>query len=329
MKNILNKALVALVTLTAASQLQAWTYEFTNHTPHVVAVGMRYRGINEPLEVRTIQPQEMQRFRPGDPGISEWKRGFVVEKFYYIKNPTVKITDANKQNVPWREFQVTFIPSESYKHAIELAEAVGKTSEELGKTGAKAAAAYMTGGGSLAAEGISKAIAGKSSSASSDAKAAEKAAEDAAKEATAKATKLAAAKEAAQNARAEADAAKKSADKAQQTLAADLTNQAKQAEDKAARAKAASAAAKAQELTAQANAAQTAKIAADEKALNANKLALSKAKGDVAEVIGQGNYGLSGLLQSIGKVAARSMAASRHMDIVEDEEGKITFISLL
>ncbi len=329
MKNILNKALVALVTLTAGSQLQAWTYEFTNHTPHVVAVGMRYRGINEPLEVRTIKPHEMQRFRPGDPGISDWKRGFVVEKFYYIKNPTVAITDANKLNVPWREFQVTFVPSESYKHAIELAEAIGTTSEELGKTGAKAAAAYMTGGGSLAAEGISKAVAGTSSSASADAKAAERAAEAAANDVTAKAKKLASAKEAAQKARTEADAAKASADKAQQALAADLSNTAKQTAEKAAKAKAASATAKAQQLTAEANAAQTAKIAADEKALKADKLALSKAKGEVAAVVGKGSYGLSGLLKSIGQVAARTMAASRHMDIVEDEEGRITFISLL
>ncbi len=296
MKNILNKALVALITLTAGPQLQAWTYEFSNHTPHTIAVSMRYRGINEPREFRVIAPNEMKRFRPGDPGISEWKRGFVVDRFDYIKNPTSPITDANKENVPWRGFQVTFIPSESYKYALELAESVGTTSEAIGTVTAKAIGAYMTAGASVAAEAAAKAAKAAVAAANAkDATAANKAANDAIIAAEG-ATKAAAKSRAAANdALAKAKAAKAAEKALAEKVAADAEAKATQAESDAAAAKAAAA----------------------------------NAKGAAASTVGGGSFGLAGLLKSIGQVAARSMAASRHMDIVEDEDGKITFISLL
>jgi len=299
MKNYLYKALSTMFLFSAGTQLYAWTYEFTNHTSHVIAIGMRYQGVNEPLEVRVIKPQEMKRFRPGDPDISEWKRGFVVDKFYYIKNPTLPITDANKLNIPWREFKPTFVPSESYELAIELAEAVGKTTEAAGVTAAKAIGAYMTGGASVAAEAAAKAAeAATAASKAKDAKAAAKASADA---------------------QVAAEAAEKLAQRA--------VNESIKADAKAKVSRATNAATAAADATAAANAnAEATKAEADAAAA---KAAAYKAQGAAATAIGSGSYGLSGLLKSVGKVAARSMAASRHFDIVEDEKGNINIITLL
>jgi hypothetical protein len=161
MKNHLNKVLVTLLTLGVASQADAYTYSFSNHTNKTVAIGMKYQGINEPLERRTIAPNTRAQFRPGDPDISSRKAGFVVDKFYYMQDPILSnwlrkvggaFNPGNINNAPWKALSVTWVPSERYNVAIELAEAVGNFTETAAKSGIKAGAAYATGGASLAAD---------------------------------------------------------------------------------------------------------------------------------------------------------------------------------
>lgn len=215
MKKHINKALMGILALGGASQAHAYTYSFSNHTKHTIAVGMKYQGINEPLEYRIIAPNTREQFRPGDPDISRWKVGFVVDKFYYyvMKDPKQQITHDNKLKVAWRALPITWVPSDSYSVALELSEAIGKTTESIGKTGMKAGAAYMTGGASAIAE-------------------------------------------------------------------------------------------EAQE-------------------------ALQSGKGGALREASNSEYGLAELLKAVGKAIGHTMAKSRHMDIVEDEDGKISFISML
>lgn len=161
MKNHLSKALIALLALGVSFQAQAWTYSFSNHTNKTVAIGMKYKGINEPLEQRIIKPNERRQFRPGDPDISSAKAGFVVDKFYYMQDPVFSewfnkngraFNPRNINNAPWKALSLTWVPSEKYTVAIELAEAVGNFTESATKAGMKAGAAYATGGASLAAD---------------------------------------------------------------------------------------------------------------------------------------------------------------------------------
>ena len=53
------------------------------------------------------------------------------------------------------------------------------------------------------------------------------------------------------------------------------------------------------------------------------------ARADIAKDAASGSYGLSGLIGAIGKSATRSLIGDHHIDIIEDEDGKIHFISLL
>src|SRR5438477_10819331 len=161
MKSNLIKAIVAVTALVAVPQVHAWTYSFSNHTSKKVAIGMKYQGVNEPLEQRVIAPNTRAQFRPGDPDIAAAKSGFVVDKFYYMQDPVLSnwlknnggsFRPNNINNAPWRAFSLTWIPSEKYNAAIELAEAIGNFTESTGKTAMKAGAAYMTGGASTAAE---------------------------------------------------------------------------------------------------------------------------------------------------------------------------------
>lgn len=161
MKNHLNKVLVTLLALGIASQADAYTYSFSNHTSKKVAIGMKYQGINEPMEQRTIAPHTRAQFRPGDPDISSRKAGFVVDRFYYMQDPIFSdwlrkaggaFNQGNIYNAPWRALSVTWVPSDKYNATIELIEAVGNTLEAGTKAGIKAGAAYATGGASLAAD---------------------------------------------------------------------------------------------------------------------------------------------------------------------------------
>jgi len=176
---------------------------------------MRYQGIGEPRYYLFVPQGEMRQFRPGDGQIPWIKFGFVPETFWYMANPTPAQKEQPK-TAPWKAFTITWIPSDSYQKAIDLAEAIGKTSEGAGKLVIQAGAAYATGGASVAAEGASQA-----------------------------------------------------SQAAKQALGKSLSS-------------------------------------ADTSAL-----------------------GLSNLLKNVGRVASESMLRNRHIDIIEDEEGKISFISLL
>lgn len=167
MKKNLMKAIVAVTTVIAMPQVHAWTYSFTNHTDKNVAVGMKYQGINEPVEQRIVPANERRQFRPGDPDISSRKSGFVVDKFYYIKEPALSnwlsknggsFTRKNLDNAPWSAMSITWVPSEKYDAALELAEAVGNMTETVGKAAGRAAAAAATGGASEAAEAATELV---------------------------------------------------------------------------------------------------------------------------------------------------------------------------
>ncbi|HJZ23014.1 MAG TPA: hypothetical protein VJ201_01020 [Candidatus Babeliales bacterium] len=122
MKNHISKALIILSILGTTSRAHAWIYELANHTNHTIAVGMRYKGKNEPLEFRVIEPHTMGSFKPGDPGISAWKKAFVVDMFYYLKNPPT-ITETAKSSVPWENAFITWLSPEMHEEAMALSEA--------------------------------------------------------------------------------------------------------------------------------------------------------------------------------------------------------------
>ena len=167
MKNHLNKALVALVLLGAGAQLQAHKYEFANHTDKTIAVSLTYKGVNEKRRVRVIQPDTQEEFIDGSFDIDKSKWGFIPSRFEYIVNPKAEVINSNiKDNktrsaymnttsnrFPWKSFSITWLPSETYDLALELADTLGAATELAAKTGMKAGAAYMTGGASAVAEG--------------------------------------------------------------------------------------------------------------------------------------------------------------------------------
>jgi len=168
MKNNLKIALVATLALGMSSQVHAWTYSFTNHTNRTIAIGMKYQGINEPLEQRIIPPHERRQFRPGDPDISSRKVGFVVDKFYYMQDPIFSewynkngraFNPQNINNAPWRALSLSWVPSDRYQVAIDLAEALGNFTENTAKTALKAGAAYATSGASVAADAAADVVA--------------------------------------------------------------------------------------------------------------------------------------------------------------------------
>lgn len=162
MKNFLSKALIVLAVLGITSQAQAYRYSFTNHTSERIIVGMRYCAAAEYVEFISLEPNESEAFVPGRgsapdkvhgglkyTAIGGGKAGYVGCEFYYINQKfgaSLKMTTQNQNTVPWRAISITWIPSESYEIALDLARSIGETGEAAGKTAAKAAATYVTGG---------------------------------------------------------------------------------------------------------------------------------------------------------------------------------------
>lgn len=156
MKNRILKALTVLAIIGATNQTQAYSYIFSNHTNKEIGVGMRYYGFGEPRYYRWIPSHQARQFTPGKPTRSATEReieyrkiGFVGKTFWYVENPT----EAQKQDpkaIAWREFQITWVPTEAYQLAIDLCEAVGAATVEAAKLALEAAAAAATDGASVA-----------------------------------------------------------------------------------------------------------------------------------------------------------------------------------
>jgi hypothetical protein len=173
MKNHLFKALVAVGALVAVPQIHAWTYSFTNHTNKRIAIGMRYQTTSN-LEQRVIPPHQRRQFKPGEENpdtrhvdIGGGKVGYIVDQFFYMIDPQFSnwfkangnaFNPGNINNAPWKALSLTWVPSDKYNIAVELAEAVGNFTETAAKTAAKAGAAYATGGASEIAEGATDAV---------------------------------------------------------------------------------------------------------------------------------------------------------------------------
>jgi hypothetical protein len=68
-----------------------------------------------------------------------------------------------------------------------------------------------------------------------------------------------------------------------------------------------------------------------ESATSAAKLAVAKAKakGETLKDVGGTEFGLGKFIGAFGKMIAYSMARNRHIDIVKDEAGKLSFISII
>jgi hypothetical protein len=228
MKKQLLKALTVLAIIGATSTVQAYRYSFTNHTNKEIGVAMQFYGLGEPRYFRWIPAHQAREFAPNQPIPSQTgaelpvegrKIGFILRDLWFTENPpaSAKVNREAAKLLPWRAITITWIPSSSYEKALDLAEAVGHTTEGAGKLALEAGAAYASGGASVAAE--------------------------AAGSAAAKATGT-------------ADA-------------------------------------------------------------------LQSAGSNIS------GLGLANLLKNVGRVASESMMRDRHIDIVEDETGKISFISLL
>jgi len=111
--------------MNVTSTMYAWTYSFSNHTSKVIAVGITYQNDPQSFEFKKIKPKKMDRFKPGDPGISAWKKSFIVDHFSYLVNPAT-ITEDNKLELPWKTATLTWVPSTSYNTAIDLSETEDK-----------------------------------------------------------------------------------------------------------------------------------------------------------------------------------------------------------
>ncbi len=156
MKNRIFKALAVLAIIGATSQTQAYSYIFSNHTKKEIGVGMRYYGLGEPRYYRWIPSHQARQFTPGQATRSTTEReieyrkiGFVGKTFWYTENPTA----AQKQDpkaIAWREFQITWVPTEAYQLTIDLCEAIGAATIEAAKLALEAAMAAATDGASVA-----------------------------------------------------------------------------------------------------------------------------------------------------------------------------------
>ena len=161
MKHNLIKTIVAVTALIAVSKADAYVYSFGNHTNDDIAIGMRYKGINEPLEQRTIKANSGAAFRPGDPDISSSKSGFIVEQFFYLPDPHLSnflrnnggsFKPRNILNAPWRALPLKWAKSDIYDKVIAFAENLGDAAETFGKAALKVGAASLTGGASELAD---------------------------------------------------------------------------------------------------------------------------------------------------------------------------------
>jgi len=158
MKKQLLKALTALAIIGTTSQMHAYSYIFSNHTNKEIGLGMRYYGLGEPRYFRWIPSHQARQFTPGQPTRSSTEReieyrkiGFIGKTFWYVENPTA----AQKQDpkaLPWREFQITWIPTDSYKIALKLYEATTAASVQAAKLAIDAAIAIATEGTSVPAQ---------------------------------------------------------------------------------------------------------------------------------------------------------------------------------
>ena len=167
MKNVLSKiAVIVAVATTATAQVQAYSYTFTNLTKDEIGVGLRYQGLGEPRYFRWIPSEQARQFTPNqavaanERGIEGRKIGFVAGTWWYVRNPNpaLKVDHNTAKTMPWEEFQITWMPTESYKLAAKLGKAVtdfsmaaGQIVVDVGLAAAAAAAAPETGGVSLAA----------------------------------------------------------------------------------------------------------------------------------------------------------------------------------
>ena len=226
MKNRLMKAIIAVAAFVVIPQMHAYQYSFSNHTNKKIAAAIRFKG-SKWYEFCVVLPGAMCSIAHGNRYEPDKQTDFPAasaglipsQLFYYIPKAGEKMTTSNQQTVGWRAINITWVPTEAYDISIKLAGRFGKTGETIGKTAAKAGAAYMTGG------------------------------------------------------------------------ASDIADEAKEA---------------------------------------AKALSTKNQKGAAAlEKVGEGEFGLGKLLQGIGESAVRSLIGNHHFDIVEDENGKISFISLL
>jgi hypothetical protein len=131
MKNLINKAFMIFLTLGGTTfQAYSWVYEFHNNTNDTVAIGMRYKGTNESLKFRTIDPNTAHSFKPGDADISAWKKASVADAFYYLKNPPT-ITESSKSNVAWEDVSIIWLDRDIYGKAMLLSETAANEISEL------------------------------------------------------------------------------------------------------------------------------------------------------------------------------------------------------
>jgi hypothetical protein len=162
MKKHLLAALTALAIIGATSKTHAYSYIFSNHTNKEIGVAMRYYGLGEPRYYRWIPSHQARQFTPGQPTRSplekevEYRKiGFIGKTFWYTENATA----AQKQDpkaIAWREFQITWVPTEAYQLTIDLCEAIGAATVEAAKLALEAAMAAATDGASVAVQAAGK-----------------------------------------------------------------------------------------------------------------------------------------------------------------------------
>lgn len=170
MKNSLNKVLIALAVLGTTAQVHAYSYIFSNHTNKEIGLAMRFHGLGEPRYFRWIPKNEARQFTPNqatrtpsEGQVEGRKIGFVAKTFWYVENPApaFKADRETAKTLPWKEFEITWMPSAAHKLAVKLGEALTDTTMAAGQIAvdaalklAAAAAAAETGGASLAVQGL-------------------------------------------------------------------------------------------------------------------------------------------------------------------------------
>lgn len=156
MKNHLRKALAILAIVTTTGQIHTYSYIFSNHTKREIGVGMRYYGLGEPRYFRWIPAKQARQFTPGKPTVTPTEReieyrkiGFVGKTFWYIQGPITATQKQDPKNLAWKEFQITWLPTEAYQVAMDLYESVTAASVAAAKIALEAALAAATEGASL------------------------------------------------------------------------------------------------------------------------------------------------------------------------------------
>jgi hypothetical protein len=168
MKKQLLKALAAFAIIGATSHVQAYSYTFSNHTNKEIGVAMRFYGLGEPRYFRWIPSHEGRQFTPkqatrsgmeSEQPIEGRKIGFIAKTWWYVINPS----PANKSDrevaktLPWREFQITWMPTDAYKVSLKLYEAVTAATVKAAELAIDAAIAIGTEGASVPVQAALKA----------------------------------------------------------------------------------------------------------------------------------------------------------------------------